>query len=157
MPARSPTCRAGSSGERPISIRALPSAPLSTEGRMTVATAPAVPATRTFADRLLAAVPLLSIFLWLCIVYAIEAWAHATPWLFGDELELTQLSRAIADTGHAARRGEPHGFNTLWTYVMAPAWLIDDVHSAYSTLKYLSVIVMTLTIFPAYALARRVV
>ena len=50
---------------------------------MSVATARPAPATRTFADRLLAAVPLLSIFLWLGIVYAVEAWAHSTPWLFG--------------------------------------------------------------------------
>ena len=67
----------------------------------------------------------------------IQAWAHRTPWLFGDELELTQLSRAIADTGHAARRGEPHSFTTLWTYVLAPAWLIDNLHAAYATVKYL--------------------
>jgi hypothetical protein len=124
---------------------------------MSVATAPTAPAERTFADRLLAAVPLLSVFLWLCIVYAIQAWAHGTPWLFGDELELTQLSRSIADTGHAARRGEPHSFNTLWTYVLAPAWVIDNVHSAYSTVKYIGVIVMTLTALPAYGLARLVV
>jgi hypothetical protein len=124
---------------------------------VSIASARRAPAEGTFADRLLAAIPLLSIFLWLSIVYAVEAWAHGTPWLFGDELELTQLSRSIADTGHAARRGEPHSFNTLWTYLMAPAWLIDDVHSAYSTIKYLGVIVMTLTVFPAYGLARLVV
>ena len=124
---------------------------------MSVVTAPPVAAERTLADRILAAVPLLSIFLWLCIVYAVEAWAHGTPWLFGDELELTQLSRAIADTGHAARRGEPHSFNSLWTYLMAPAWMIDNLHSAYTTVKYFAVIVMTLTVFPAYALARLVV
>jgi hypothetical protein len=124
---------------------------------MTVATAQTAPAERTFADRLLAAVPLVSIFVWLCIVYAVQAWAHATPWLFGDELELTQLSRSIADTGHAARRGEPHSFNTLWTYLLAPAWLIDDLHTAYTTVKYLGVAVMTLTVFPAYALARQLV
>ena len=124
---------------------------------MTVATARPAPAERTLADRLLASVPLASIFLWLCIVYAVEAWSHGTPWLFGDELELTQLSRSIADTGHAARRGEPHSFDTLWTYLTAPAWLIDNVHSAYATVKYLAVIFMTLTVFPAYALARMVV
>jgi hypothetical protein len=121
---------------------------------VTVVTARTAPAERTLADRLIAAVPLLSIFLWLAIVYAVEAWTHATPWLFGDELELTQLSRSIADTGHAARRGEPHAFNTLWTYLMAPAWLIDNVHTAYSTVKYLAAIVMTLTVFPAYGIAR---
>lgn len=124
---------------------------------MSVATARAETAGRSLADRLLAAVPLLSIFLWLSIVYAVEAWAHGTPWLFGDELELTQLSRSIADTGHAARRGEPHSFNTLWAFLMAPAWLIDNVHTAYTTVKYLAVIVMTLTVFPAYALARLIV
>jgi hypothetical protein len=124
---------------------------------MTVVTARTAPADRTLADRLLAGVPLLSVFLWLCIVYAIEAWAHGTPWLFGDELELTQLSRAIADTGHAARRGEPHAFNTLWTYVTAPAWLIDNLHTAYATVKYLGVLVMTATVFPAYGIARLLV
>jgi uncharacterized membrane protein len=121
---------------------------------MAVVTARTTPAEQTLADRLLAAVPLLSIFLWLAIVYVIQAWAHKTPWLFGDELELTQLSRAIADTGHAARRGDPYSFTTLWTYVLAPAWLIDNLHSAYATVKYLTVIVMTATAFPAYALAR---
>jgi len=124
---------------------------------MSVVTARRVPAERTFADRLLAAIPLLSIFLWLSIFYAVEAWAHQTPWLFGDELELTQLSRAIAETGHAARRGEPHSFDTLWTYVMAPAWRIHDVHTAYATVKYVAVLIMVSTAFPAYALARLVV
>ncbi len=117
-------------------------------------TARPAPADRTLADRLLAAVPLLSIFLWLAIIYMIQAWAHKTPWLFGDELELTQLSRAIADTGHAARRGAPYSFTTLWTYVLAPVWLIDNLHAAYATVKYLTVIVMTATVFPAYGIAR---
>jgi hypothetical protein len=112
---------------------------------------------RTFADRLLAAVPLLSIFVWLGVLYTWEAWGHGTPWLFGDELELTQLSRAIADTGHAARRGDPYTFKTLYTYLMAPAWLADDVHRAYDTVRYLGVILMTLTVFPAYGIARMLV
>jgi hypothetical protein len=124
---------------------------------VSVASARPAPVERTFSDRLLAAVPLLSIFLWLSVVYAVEAWAHSTPWLFGDELELTQLSRAIALTGHAARRGEPHSFDTLWSYVIAPAWRIHNVHTAYATVKYMAVLVMMLTAFPAYALARHVV
>src|SRR5947199_744606 len=121
---------------------------------MAVVTARTPSAERTLVDRLLAAVPLLSIFLSLAIVYLIQAWTHKTPWLFGDELELTQLSRAIADTGHAARRGDPYSFTTLWTYVLAPAWLIDNLHAAYATVKYVTVIVMTATAFPAYGLAR---
>src|SRR6184192_4815857 len=140
MRAPSRRCRAGSSAARPTSIRASSWAPASTKPRMSVATASSVAAERTLADRVLAAIPLLSIFLWLCIVYAIEAWAHGTPWLFGDELELAQLSRAIADTGHAARRGEPHSFDSLYTFFIAPAWRIGNLHHAYDAVKYLNVI-----------------
>ena len=124
---------------------------------MAVTAAHPVAVERTFADRFLAAVPLLSVFFWLAIVFAVEAWVHATPWVFSDELELTQLARSIADTGHPARRGVPYGFHTLWTYVMAPAWLIDDAQRAYDTIKYLGVLVMTATVFPAYGIARTIV
>src|SRR4029077_20913218 len=67
-------------------------------------TAPAAGA-RTFSDRLLAAIPLANVYGWLFVVYFWESWGHITPWLFTDELEMTQLSRAIAGTGHPARRG----------------------------------------------------
>src|SRR5438270_7145672 len=152
-PARSRMCRAASFGARPTSIPVSSSAPPSTD-RMTVATARRAPAEHTVVDRLLAAVPLLSVFLWLSIVYAVEAWAHGTPWLFGDELELTQLSRSIAATGHAARRGEPHSFDSLYTYFIAPAWRIGNVHHAYDAVKYLNAVAMTATAFPAYKIAR---
>jgi hypothetical protein len=112
---------------------------------------------RTATDRLLAAVPLASIYLWLCIVYAYEAWRHVTPWLFTDELETTQISRSIAATGHAARRGEPYSLHSLYPVLLAPVWLIHDVATAYSGVKYLDVFVMTSVLFPTYFLARLVV
>jgi len=111
---------------------------------------------RTIADRLLAAVPLASIYLWLCILYTFEAWKRVTPWLFTDELETTQISRAIASTGHPARRGEPYPHHSLYTLMLAPVWLIQNVATAYSGVKYLDVIVMTSVIFPTYLLARLV-
>src|SRR3954449_3701268 len=106
--------------------------------------------TTTFADRILAAAPLASIYLWLCIVYAVEAWRRITPWLFTDELEMTQISRSIAATGHAARRGEPYSFRSLYPVLSAIPWLIDDVGSAYSTIKYVDLFVMTSFLFPTY-------
>ena len=105
---------------------------------------------RTRLERWSAALPVLTVFAWLCLVYGFEAWLHGTPWLFTDELELTQLSRAIAATGHAARRGEPHSFDTLYTYLLAPAWWIHGVESAYSAAKYIGVATMTCTLFPAW-------
>jgi len=102
-------------------------------------------------------VPLATVYAWLCTVYLIEAWKRVTPWLFGDELELTQLSRSIAATGHAARRGVAHGPDSLYTYLTAPMWLIDDVATAYAGIKYLDVFVMTSVVFPTYLLARLIV
>jgi hypothetical protein len=110
----------------------------------------------TWFDRLYAAIPLATVFVWLLALYAWEAWGHTTPWLFTDELELTQLSRSIATTGHAARRGDPHFFQTLYAFVLAPAWWIDNVSHAYGVVKYLGVFAMTASVFPAYFLARTI-
>ena len=49
-----------------------------------------------------------------------------TPWVFTDELEWTQISRSIESTGHAARRGEPIFFKSLYAYLIAPFWWIHS-------------------------------
>ena len=70
---------------------------------------------RTLVDRAYAALPLALAFVWLCLLYAWESWGHRTPWLFGDELNLAQISRSIAETGEPARRGERYGCETLYS------------------------------------------
>ncbi len=114
-------------------------------------------AERTWLDRVYSALPLATIFIWLVALYAWQSWHHTSPWLFTDELELTQLARSIADTGEAARRGEPHFFESLYTYVTAPAWWIGSTAQAYDVVRYLGVFMMTAVVFPAYFLARTVV
>lgn len=109
------------------------------------------------ADRLLAAVPLAAAYVVLCLVYAWHALSHGSPWLFSDELEYTQLSRAIAETGHPALRGQPEEYVSLYTYLLAPVWWISDTQTAYTAAKYLGVFVMTSALFPAYGLARMLV
>jgi len=111
----------------------------------------------TFADRFLAAVPLASVYVWLCGLYAFEAWQRATPWLFTDELELTTISRAIASTGHPARLEQPHSFESLYTVMLAPVWLIKRVATAYAAAKYVDVFVMAAVVFPVYGMARMIV
>jgi hypothetical protein len=125
-----------------------------------VVTSPRADAERVqtaLVDRVGAALPLAGAYVVLCMVYLVEAWKHVTPWLFGDELELTQLSRSIAATGHAARRGEAHSPDSIYTYVTAALWLIHDVSKAYAAVKYLDVFVMASVLFPTYFLARLVV
>ncbi|MDX6489305.1 MAG: hypothetical protein QOK13_1920 [Gaiellaceae bacterium] len=109
------------------------------------------------SERLLAAVPLLTLFFWLALIYSWESWGHVTPWLFTDELESAQLSRAIAETGHAARRGVPHGFQSLFNYLIAPAWWFSNTHQAYAAIKYISAFTMSAVVFPTYWLGRMVV
>ena len=93
----------------------------------------------------------------ILVFYWVEASLRRTPWLFTDELEWTQLSRAIAGTGHAARRGEPHSFESLYSFLIAPAWWIHSTSAAYAAVKYINAVVMCLTAVPAYLLARMLV
>jgi hypothetical protein len=108
-------------------------------------------------DRMLAALPLPTIFVWLCLLFGWQAWHHVSPWLFSDELQYTQLARSIAETGHPARRGQSYPLASLWTWITAPAWLIDDNTTAYGAVKAIGVLVMSSVVFPTYLLAREVV
>ncbi len=114
-------------------------------------------AERTRLDRFLAAVPatiaaliLLSLLLW-------EASALKSPLIFGDELEWSMISRAIAHTGHGARLGEPTGFRSFFAYMIAPFWLLSSTHAAYTAIKYVQTIVMALAAVPVYLLSRTLV
>jgi hypothetical protein len=108
-------------------------------------------------DRLLAVTPLASIYLWLALVYGFEAVKHRTPSIFSDELKWTQFARAISHHGVASIRGDRVGFQTLYVYLMAPAWWLHSTSAAYSVVKYLNVFAMTAAVVPAYLLARRLV
>ena len=79
-----------------------------------------------------------------------------SPSIFSDEIEFTQISRGIAETGMPSRLGEPSGFGSLYTYLVAPAWWLDPT-DAWEAAKLIGVLVMTAAIFPAYGLARFVV
>jgi hypothetical protein len=93
-------------------------------------------------------------YLALGALYAWQASQRLSPTIFVDEIELAQISRSIAETGSPARRGEPFVMQTLYSYVLAPAWWIDDVERAWEAVKLIGVLLMTATIFPAYMLAR---
>jgi hypothetical protein len=119
---------------------------------------PAAPAAESaWFDRVYRALPLATVFVALLALYAWEAARHSSPWLFTDELELSQISRAIEATGHGARRGEPYFWQTFYTWLIAPAWAASSTSTAYDIVKYIGVVVMTLTVVPTYFLARTIV
>jgi hypothetical protein len=92
-------------------------------------------------------VALASLYLW-------QAARHVGPSIFSDELQFAQLSRSIAETGRAARRGEPFSFNTIYTIIAAPAWWLSSTTAAYGAIKVIGTLLMTSAVVPAYLLAR---
>lgn len=119
---------------------------------MTTVESNARPETRT--DRFLAAWPLLFSFLAVASLYVWQASKHPTPWLFSDEIEYAQISRAISETGKPARRGVDYWGAGLFPWLIAPFWWFDNLETAYSAVKTFNVLVMTAAMFPTYALAR---
>jgi hypothetical protein len=107
--------------------------------------------------RLSGVLPLITIYAWLCLLYGWESWGERTPWNFTDEVERAQLSRAIATTGRAARRGAAASPESFYSYLIAPAWWLHDTGTSYGVIKAIGVAVMTASIFPAYGLARMLV
>ena len=112
---------------------------------------------RTPLDRFLALIPVAIAALVLLSILFWEAAARHSPTIFTDELEWTQISRAIAHTGHAARRGEPIGFKSLYAYLIAPGWWLHSTSTAYDAIKYLNTLVMATAAVPVYLLARLLV
>ena len=105
-----------------------------------------------------AALPLVLLYAGLAALHVWQASRHATPTIFTDEIEFTQVSRSIADgDGAAFRGGEPSGFPGLYAYLAAPAWWLDSVGQSYGAIKAFGALVMTAAVFPAYGIARLLV
>ena len=109
---------------------------------------------RSRLDRFLAAIPVAIAALALLALFFWQAAQRKTPTIFTDELEWSQLSRAIAETGHAARRGHAISFKSLYAFLIAPVWWIHATPTAYALAKYIGTVSMCLTAVPVYLMAR---
>jgi hypothetical protein len=109
---------------------------------------------RSRLDRLVAVYPLLLAYLLLLILYAWQTTKHSTPWLFTDELQWAEESRGVAHHGVEQLRNQPTSFDSLYAYLIAPAWWAGSTSAGYAAAKYINAIVMTASLFPGYALAR---
>ncbi len=80
------------------------------------------------------------------------------PWIFSDELHYWEPAKAFAYTGRFAIREIPGtgGFGPVYPVLIAPAFLLfDRLPDAYDAVKAINSLLMSLTIFPVYLLARR--
>jgi hypothetical protein len=106
--------------------------------------------------RLAWALPAAALTVAAAVVYVWQSTRHGSPWLFSDEIEYTELSRAVADTGEPARRGVVDWDAGLYPFVIAPFWWIADTERAYDWIRGFDAVLMASAVLPAYGLARLV-
>ena len=81
------------------------------------------------------------------------------PWIFSDELHYWEPAKAFAYTGAFAIREVPGtgGFGFLYPLLISPAFLLfERLPDAYDAVKAINSLLMSLTVFPVFLLARRV-
>ena len=76
------------------------------------------------------------------------------PWIFVDELIYSELGRS-AFSGTEIRGMPVTGYGNIYPFIIAPAYeVFSDLVSAYSAVKVINAVVMSLTAIPAYFIAR---
>jgi len=92
------------------------------------------------------------------LVHALLALRSPSPWIVPDELIYSELAKSIA-AGHlpAVRGVTTFGYGLVYPIVVAPAWLLTRITSAYAAAKVINAVLISLVAVPAYALARHFV
>ncbi len=113
--------------------------------------------------RALARIP---IWVWLTTIVVVSAAFRATlargivaPFILVDEIIWSEVARGIADTGRPLLRGQPDpGYSVVYPLLLSPAYLLfDNLTTAYTAVKTLNAVLMSLAAIPAFLIARRVV
>lgn len=89
------------------------------------------------------------------LYHFLQGMGRPTPWIFPDELRYAEFSRAVAESGTPDVRGEWAIGGVLQSYLLAPAWLLDDTESAWAAVKAINAFLFSLAAVPVYLLARR--
>ena len=81
------------------------------------------------------------------------------PFIMVDEIIWSEVARGIADAGEPLLRDEPDpGYSLVYPLLISPVYaLTDGLVDAYTGVKTLNALVMSLAAVPAFFLARRVV
>jgi hypothetical protein len=80
------------------------------------------------------------------------------PWIMVDELVYSELAKSFAATGHFMVRDVPSGsYGFVYPVLISPAYRVfEDVTTAYTAIKAINSLLISLTAVPVYLLARRV-
>jgi hypothetical protein len=85
----------------------------------------------------------------------IASWVHG-PFFFMDELGYEQMARSFAHTGHFSIFGKSGlAYSPLYAVVISPIYaLTSSAHTAYEWVKVMNAVLMSLSVFPVYGIAR---
>ena len=104
------------------------------------------------------AVPL-GVGLIFAVAVAVRLWLTrdiAAPWIMTDELFYSELAKSFGSTGEFLIRDYPTDLYTLYSVLIAPAWVADSTATAYAWSKAINVGLMTLAAVPVYFWTRRI-
>jgi hypothetical protein len=87
---------------------------------------------------------------------ALLARSIVAPFILVDELVYSELAKSLADSGQRLVRGVPAtGYGVVYPALIAPAYLLfDQIPQAYTAIKTINALVMSLAAIPAYLIAR---
>jgi len=87
---------------------------------------------------------------------ALLARSIVAPFILVDELVYSELAKSLAESGRRLVRGVPAtGYGVVYPALIAPAYLLfDQVPQAYTAIKTINALVMSLAAIPAYLIAR---
>ncbi len=103
---------------------------------------------------LAAGIALATIVVVSALIRTALSWSAPGPWIFVDELIYSELGRSAFD-GTAIRGMPVTGYGNIYPFIIAPAYeVFSDLASAYSAVKVINAVVMSLTAIPAYFIAR---
>jgi hypothetical protein len=80
------------------------------------------------------------------------------PWVFMDELGYERMARSFAQTGHFSLFGRAGlAYSPLYPIVLSPVYaLTSSAHAAYEWAKVENAVLISLSVFPVYAIGRTV-
>jgi hypothetical protein len=124
-----------------------------------------VPRDSRLASRAAALVSAIPAWAWLaslvCLSVAIRfllARRDPAPWIFVDEIVYSELGRSVGSGASLAIRDVPTGtaYGVVYPLLIAPAYAIfDSLPTAYTAVKLINAVLVSLAAVPAYLLARR--
>ena len=115
---------------------------------------------RTHACRVTSPLALVAVAaVFAAVVQIVMALDLPGPWIVPDELIYSELAKSLGSGALPAVRGEvTWGYGILYPLLISPAWaMFDDPSRAYVAAKVVNSVLLGVTAFPAYFLARKFV